>query len=167
MRLTGFLPCLYSSILLLSLSSLGSKGEKAETTAKPLAKLAPAPVCAVIALERPKHKVVFRVEVARTAYELEHGLMNRRALPQGSGMLFVFPVPRAVSFWMKDTFIPLDMVFIEESGAVVQFHERAEPLTLDLINSGTPVKYVLELPAGSIRHYHIQRGDHLIPSKQE
>lgn len=117
---------------------------------------------AVVSLERPLHKVSFPVEVARTFHEREYGLMNRPSLARDSGMLFIFPKTQMVSFWMKNTFISLDIIFMQEDGKVVQIHEKAQPLNLDFIRSQIPIKYALELAAGSVQDQNIQLGDRLV-----
>jgi uncharacterized membrane protein (UPF0127 family) len=120
----------------------------------------------LISLERPYHKVFFKVENADTPSTLKSGLMNRHSIAKNSGMLFIFPIPQIVSFWMKDTLIPLDLIFIKENGKVVQFYFNAQPLTLDIISCKIPVKYVLEVPAGSIQDHNIQLGDSLVQQKR-
>jgi uncharacterized membrane protein (UPF0127 family) len=102
------------------------------------------------------------VEVARTPEQLSHGLMFRRALPNGSGMLFDFGAPRPVQMWMKNTLIPLDMLFIDAHGRVVSIDEDAAPGTLTPRGPASPVLAVLELPAGTARRLQIHPGDRVI-----
>ena len=123
------------------------------------------PVTTVM-LERPAHKVSFRVEVARTPSELGQGLMKRKVLAPDTGMIFIFPTPQRVSFWMKDTLIPLDMLFINQEGVLVQVYEKAEALSLKRISSHNPVKYVLEFPAGTLQNSAILVGDKLSIGKE-
>jgi uncharacterized membrane protein (UPF0127 family) len=88
-------------------------------------------------------------EVADTALTREVGLMNRRVVDSGTGMLFVYDKSQLVSFWMKDTLVPLDIIFIDESNVIVEVTKNATPL--DIKNFHGPdkkVKYVLEVPAG-------------------
>ncbi len=101
----------------------------------------------------------FSVEVMRTGPELEHGLMFRRFLPPDRGMLFDFKTERPVMMWMKNTYLPLDMVFIAKSGRVVGIAENAEPLSEKIIPSGAPTYGVLELNAGTAGKIDLKVGD--------
>ena len=101
----------------------------------------------------------FAVELADTPEKLSFGLMFRRALPQDAGMLFVYARPQQVSMWMKNTLIPLDMLFIDTSGHIVNIHQRAVPGSLEAISSKVPVRGVLELNGGTVSRLGITRGD--------
>mgnify|MGYP003438999675 FL=1 len=90
----------------------------------------------------------FAVEVADDPAERSQGLMFRTELPAASGMLFVYDSPRPVSFWMKNTLIPLDMVFADATGTVTRVHEGAVPGDLNPIDGGPGVQFVLEINAG-------------------
>ena len=90
----------------------------------------------------------FKLELARTNPEKTRGLMFRRSMKDDWGMLFVYPGDGLRSFWMKDTLIPLDMVFITSNGEVVSVIEGAEPMTLSPRRSEGAARYVLELNAG-------------------
>jgi hypothetical protein len=93
------------------------------------------------------------VELARTDAERERGLMHRRTLADGQGMLFLFAESERRAFWMKNTLIPLDMIFVDDGGRVVGIVENAQPLTLAPRAPGVPSRYVLEVPGGwSARH---------------
>jgi hypothetical protein len=87
-------------------------------------------------------------EVAATPDARTRGLMWRTALPEGTGMLFIFPHQSGLTFWMKNTLIPLDMIFIDESLSIVGIVERAEPKSLEARGPRAPAKYVLEVPGG-------------------
>jgi uncharacterized membrane protein (UPF0127 family) len=93
-----------------------------------------------------KHPV--DVEVAYTRDQRTRGLMWRTELPEGTGMLFIFNGDQYLSFWMKNTLIPLDMVFIKSDLSIVGIVERAEPKTLTSRNPGADSMYVLEIPSG-------------------
>ncbi len=93
-------------------------------------------------------RIALRVEIAATPSLRAHGLMFRRALAPGHGMLLLWPRARRVGIWMKNTFIPLDIVFIDERGTVVRVHENARPHDLTVIPSRHPVLAVLEVAAG-------------------
>ena len=99
------------------------------------------------------------VEVARTDDELQRGLMFREKLAPGTGMLFVFGDSSDHSFWMKNTLIPLDMIFIAEGGTVAGIVERAEPLSLVERSVGRPSRWVLEVPGGFAAEHGIRAGD--------
>ncbi|KQT53206.1 hypothetical protein ASG43_18440 [Aureimonas sp. Leaf454] len=101
------------------------------------------------------------VEVADTPDEREYGLMNRQSMPADAGMLFDFEADRPVTMWMKDTYIPLDMVFMDAGGRITRIAANAQPLSLDLIESGGPVRYVLELNGGAAARYGLKAGDRL------
>jgi len=102
-------------------------------------------------------------EVADTDEERKTGLMNRSRLPEDEGMLFVYDTPREVYFWMKDTLIPLDIVFISEDRLVVSIVE-AEPgagtpdSELEIYGSGAPVMYVVEMNRGLSAEHTIEAG---------
>jgi uncharacterized protein len=101
----------------------------------------------------------FEVEMALTPDEKERGLMFRRELPAGHGMLFDFMVDQNVAFWMKNTYIPLDMMFIRGDGRILRIEENAEPLSERNIPSGGPVRAVLEVIGGTARKLGIAPGD--------
>jgi uncharacterized membrane protein (UPF0127 family) len=91
----------------------------------------------------------FHVEVARTSEEQARGLMFRTSLPADGGMIFPFAKPRIASFWMKNTLIPLDMIFIRADGSIDRIAENTIPETLDPVVSGGDVAAVLELAGGT------------------
>jgi uncharacterized membrane protein (UPF0127 family) len=109
-------------------------------------------------------RVFFDVEVADTPKERARGLMHRRELPAGSGMLLWYPRPASVSIWMKNTYIPLDIVFIDEGGTIARIHPGAVPLTETLIPSGGAVRAVLEINAGLATRLGIAPGDRVLLS---
>ncbi|MDW7710466.1 MAG: DUF192 domain-containing protein [Deferrisomatales bacterium] len=104
----------------------------------------------------------FSVEVARTPAEQQRGLMFRPELAPDAGMLFLHDEERPVSMWMKNTLIPLDMLFLAADGTVVRIAENTEPLSLRTISSGVPVKGVLELLGGTCRKLGIVPGDRVV-----
>ena len=101
----------------------------------------------------------FSVELATSGAEWERGLMYRKELPEGRGMLFDFEREAPVSFWMHNTYIPLDMIFIRADGSILRIAEDAEPLSDRLIPSGGPVRAVLEVIGGTARKLGIAPGD--------
>ena len=102
---------------------------------------------------------VFAVEVVDNDADRAKGLMYRKELPEGRGMLFDFHREQEVSFWMQNTYIPLDMVFIRGDGRILRIAENTEPLSTRLIPSGGPVRAVLEVVAGTAQKLGIAPGD--------
>lgn len=101
----------------------------------------------------------FSVELAANDADRSKGLMFRRELPEGQGMLFDFHQEQNVSFWMQNTYIPLDMIFIRADGRILRIAENTEPLSTRLVPSGGPVRAVLEVIAGTSRKLGIAPGD--------
>jgi uncharacterized protein len=102
---------------------------------------------------------VFTVEMATTEEERTTGLMYRKELPDGKGMLFDFSPEQQISMWMKNTYIPLDMIFIRADGRILRIAENTEPHSLKIISSGGLAKGVLEVIAGTAQKYGIAPGD--------
>jgi uncharacterized membrane protein (UPF0127 family) len=101
----------------------------------------------------------FAVELATNDAERSRGLMFRKELPEGRGMLFDFERDQPVAFWMHNTLISLDMIFIRGDGSILRIVENTEPLSDRLIPSGGPVRAVLEVIAGTARKLGIAPGD--------
>lgn len=101
----------------------------------------------------------YSVEIADDEASREHGLMDRRTMAASHGMLFEFPERAPVTFWMKDTYLPLDMLFIDADGTVKRIVLHAPPMSEDLIPSGAPVTGVLELNAGQAEAIGAAVGD--------
>jgi uncharacterized protein len=106
----------------------------------------------------------FSVELATNAAERAVGLMFRKELPEGHGMLFDFQTEQQVQFWMHNTYISLDMIFIAADGRIVHVAENAKPMSDDLIPSVRPVRAVLEVIAGTVRKFGIAPGDRVTGS---
>ena len=106
-------------------------------------------------------KVSFTAELAATPEELATGLMNRDSLDADKGMLFDFGYEKPVKMWMKDTLIPLDMLFIDKKGKIVYIAENTKPLSLDFIEAEMPIRYVLEINGGGSKVNGIATGDKL------
>ena len=102
------------------------------------------------------------VEIADTYPKRKKGLMFRDSLDLNSGMLFIYVNPRKVSFWMKNTLLPLDMAFADERGKVVRIEANTEPLSLDLIDGGENIQYVLEINAGLSEEMNLFEGSKLL-----
>ena len=103
----------------------------------------------------------FTVEIAATEEEIRQGLMFRESLAADAGMLFDFGEVRPASMWMKNTLIPLDMIFIRADGTVRTVHANAIPHDTKSIPSGGPVQFVLEIPAGRAAEIGLKPGDRL------
>lgn len=106
----------------------------------------------------------FFVELAKTNTERETGLMNRKELANDSGMLFIFEKEEIYPFWMKNTLIPLDIIWIGSNNKIVFIKENAQPCGLDycpLINPGISAKYVLEINAGLVQKFGFGEGNYV------
>ena len=100
----------------------------------------------------------FSVEIASNQADQEKGLMHRRYMPKNEGMLFVYSPAQPVSMWMKNTYIPLDMIFIDTNNKIITLHENTTPLSLDVLSSSQNTAYVLEINAGLVSQYQIKLG---------
>ena len=114
-----------------------------------------------VTLRGPGGQAAFTVEIADTDAERSLGLMHRDSMPRFAGMLFVFDAPQHAVFWMENTLIPLDMLFIDETGVVLKVHENAIPLDRTGIDGGFGVHYVLEINGGMARTLGIESGTEL------
>jgi uncharacterized protein len=101
----------------------------------------------------------FTVEVARTGEEQATGLMNRESLAPDRGMIFPYDPPQLAAFWMKNTLIPLDMIFIRADGSIARIAANTVPLSLDPVPAGEPVAAVLEIAGGRSAELGIRPGD--------
>lgn len=99
------------------------------------------------------------IEIAETNYETETGLMYRESMEDNQGMLFIFSEIKERFFYMKNTNIPLDIIYIDEDKNIVTIAENAKPLNEESLPSQVPVKYVLEVNAGLSSRLSIQKGD--------
>ncbi len=104
----------------------------------------------------------FQVEVARTDEQRARGLMFRKFMPQDRGMLFDFKTEQPVMMWMRNTYIPLDMIFITRDGRVINVAENTEPLSERTIASAAPAFAVLEVNAGVSRKIGLKSGDRIV-----
>ncbi|HEV3395462.1 MAG TPA: DUF192 domain-containing protein [Xanthobacteraceae bacterium] len=102
---------------------------------------------------------VFTVELAVTDEQRAHGLMERRSLPEGQGMLFKFEPDQNILMWMHNTYISLDMIFIRGDGRILRIAENTTPLSDRTISSGGPARGVLEVIAGTARKLGLAPGD--------
>jgi uncharacterized membrane protein (UPF0127 family) len=102
---------------------------------------------------------IFAVELAINDEQRARGLMYRRELPEGRGMLFDFMREQEISMWMQNTYIPLDMIFIRGDGRILRIAENTEPLSTRVISSGGPARAVLEVIGGTAKKLGIAAGD--------
>ena len=99
------------------------------------------------------------IELAENDYERETGLMYRTSMEEKQGMLFIFPTEKPQSFYMRNTLIPLDIIYIDDDYKIVSFQKNAEPLNENSLPSGEPAKYVLEINAGLSDRWKLTVGD--------
>lgn len=105
-----------------------------------------------------KTNVILNVDIAYTPEKIEKGLMFRKRLNQDKGMLFVMPHYKSIHFWMKNTYIPLDILFIKED-TIVDIRENTTPLSLTKIKSSKPYTIAIEVNAGYCKRNNIKIGD--------
>jgi uncharacterized membrane protein (UPF0127 family) len=115
----------------------------------------------VAELRGPWGQARFTVEIADDADERAQGLMHRESLGTGRGMLFLYERPHRATFWMRNTLIPLDMIFLDARGRVTRVHENAQPLDETTIDGGPDVAAVLEINGGLARRIGIAEGSEM------
>jgi uncharacterized membrane protein (UPF0127 family) len=106
--------------------------------------------------------ITFNVEVAKTIEERRTGLMYRKKLLNNEGMLFIFPREKIIQLWMKDTYIPLDVIFISENKVIVDIKKNMEKLSETIVKSKVRSRYALEFNAGLIDKLDIKIGDKVL-----
>lgn len=104
----------------------------------------------------------FDIEIAVNDYEIQRGLMDRNSMKDTQAMLFIFPDINYRSFYMKNTYIPLDIIYIDDNGYIVSFQENAKPLDETSLPSQVPAKYVLEINAGLAQKWLLEIGDKMV-----
>ncbi|MBI5441655.1 MAG: DUF192 domain-containing protein [Deltaproteobacteria bacterium] len=131
--------------------------------------LACAPISRAVAAEKEALSIrtgtgllTFQVELAVSQQERERGLMGRTELPEGSGMLFLFPTDRVARFWMVNTPLSVDALFIARDGTIRKIAEEMEPLSSRVFSSDVPVKAVLEIRGGEAKRAGIRVGDKVL-----
>ena len=137
------------SALLLAAIAVGGAGAACKTTPTPTP---------TVTVDTGERKIPFKVELAVTPQEHERGLMYREHLDPDAGMLFISESPRRQVFWMKNTLIPLDMIFIGADWRIAGVVENAEPKTLTAREVAAPSQYVLEIRGGLAARYGIRAG---------
>ena len=106
-----------------------------------------------------ERKISFKIELAISSEEMSKGLMHRDKLPLDHGMLFIYPDNQYVTMWMKNTLIPLDMIFFKQNGEIEQIVRMTTPNSLKYISSNNLVKAVLEINGGLSNYLKINKGD--------
>lgn len=106
---------------------------------------------------------VFEIELAESDYEKETGLMHRKEMKSNRGMLFIYENETArPSFYMKNTYIPLDLIYLDKNMKIVDFNLNTTPLSEELIPSEMPSRYVLEVNAGIVNQLKLEKGDRIV-----
>jgi uncharacterized membrane protein (UPF0127 family) len=119
-------------------------------------------VGAVVTVVSASGKHRFSVELAETPAQMEQGLMFRRELAPDAGMLFDFKEPTMATMWMRNTLIPLDMLFVDAHGRIVNIHERAVPQSDAIVAATAPVRAVIELNGGTAARLGLKPGDRVL-----
>ena len=154
---------LLRKIMVFAVVSLAVAGCAAvHAQAGPLEDLATFPRGKLEIADGKKVKHVFDVWLADTPRRQTQGLMFVRSLPALRGMLFVHESPKPISMWMKNTYIPLDMVFIDARGHIQEIIEQTKPHSLDLISSKEPALAVLEIAGGEAKRLGLQAGQRVL-----
>lgn len=150
-------------LLALALAACSARGPQANDSAVDANAAAPAAATRLPLLVRSaKGQHRFAVEVAATPEQQEKGLMFRKALDADGGMLFPMDPPRVASFWMKNTVIPLDMLFVRTDGTIAFIGANTQPYSREPVSAGIPVAAVLELRGGRAADLGIRPGDQIV-----
>jgi uncharacterized membrane protein (UPF0127 family) len=120
-----------------------------------------------LTIQRRSGRDTFHIWIAETPAQQEQGLMWIRQLPADHGMLFVLGTMRPMHMWMKNTYVPLDMLFVDTTGKITHITHNATPLSEEIISSGGDVAGVLEILGGEARRREIQVGDRLLYSHHD
>jgi uncharacterized membrane protein (UPF0127 family) len=110
-------------------------------------------------IKKDGSKIDLKVKIADTINERAQGLMDVKEMPEDEGMLFIFEAEEMRKMWMENTYIPLDMLFINAKKEIFNFKENAQPLSRSIIYSVGPAKYVAEFNAGFVKRHNITPGD--------
>jgi uncharacterized protein len=135
--------------------------------AEKMDKIGAPPATEIITLPKEEIQIVsagreqakLNVELALNPRDQERGLMGRKKLPKNTGMFFVFDEDRIPRFWMKNTLMPLDIVFVDRDGRIVWIHERAKPKDETFVSPPFPARAALEIRAGAAKAYRLNIGD--------
>ncbi|WBU88484.1 DUF192 domain-containing protein [Cellulophaga omnivescoria] len=149
------------SLLLITIFSLltSCKENKTEVIKTPEPAFTKEGTLTIIKSTDNSKALLLDIEIAETDYETQTGLMQRTSMKENQGMLFIFPDSRIHSFYMKNTKIALDIIYIDENLHIASFQENAKPLDETGLSSKVPVMYVLEINAGLSEKYMLEVGD--------
>ena len=151
---------MWTAALVLALAACRAEPSANETQPAAAARVSPAGMdLATLTVESGGRRHAFTVEVARTPAQQEHGLMERRTLAPDAGMLFPFDPPAPASFWMRNTLIPLDIIFVRPDGTIARVAANAVPLSETPVAVEEPITAVLELAGGRAAALGIREGD--------
>ena len=114
---------------------------------------------AELIIQTQENTYMYQTDIADTVEKQQLGLMFQKELPENYGMTFLFDKKSVLKMWMKNTYIPLDMIFFDEQGIITHIHKNAEPFSEELILSKVPAKGVIEVIAGTVDEKNIQVGD--------
>ncbi len=114
---------------------------------------------AELMIQTKENAYLYQTDIADTVAKQQLGLMFQKELPENYGMTFLFDKISILKMWMKNTYIPLDMIFFDEHGIITHIHKNAEPFSEELISSKEPAKGVIEVIAGTVDEKNIQIGD--------
>lgn len=118
-------------------------------------------------LQQENHDIKLQVEIADTPLKRTKGLMFRTQIPDDFGMLFLFPETKVVNMWMKNTYIPLDMLFLDENGTILTIIENAKPHDTTLLSSRVPVSAVVEVNGGFCQKRQVTTGQKVVLVKEK
>lgn len=117
----------------------------------------------IVTIQTSSGDKIYNTEIATSKEQIEYGLMYRNKLPENEAMLFVFKNEQKINMWMKNTLIPLDMLFVDKLGKIIYIARNTTPNSLDTISAGeTPALAVLEIRGGEARSQHINVGDRIM-----
>ena len=116
----------------------------------------------LLKIQTNNNEYIFNIEIATTHKQRSLGLMHRKTLDQNKGMIFIYPKEQIVKMWMKNTYIPLDMIFIKDNGIIESIIKMTKPRDLTPIGPNLPIKAVLELNGGITTYLNIKKGDIVI-----
>ena len=116
----------------------------------------------IITVQTKNSEYIFNVYIAKSAIERSRGLMFRDQLKQDEGMLFIYPTNQIIKMWMKNTIIPLDMIFIDENGKIIEIFKMTKPKDLTPLGPDVKLKGVLEINGGLTSYLNINKDDLII-----
>lgn len=154
--------CIALGLLILATTYTSCKNDRTPSQSKSLTKEIQFKNDGIITIYKQDTDAVlknFTIEVAEGDYETQTGLMYRKSMDKDNGMLFLFDTPQVRAFYMKNTEIPLDIIYIDKNKKIVKIHKDAKPMDPTSLSSETPVQYVLELNGGVVASKGILVGD--------